>query len=132
MNVYVAQIVSVVEDRWYETGYDDSPLVRSQKRYFLTQRLLVAPDADAAYRRVRAESEADTDCNHDGEGHKTFFYDLGIHEIERLDWPPGEFARRIQAGESESLGTFARADLDRQGLPRVRSRDELLIFRSDR
>ena len=128
-NLYIAQFVGVTEDQWFGGRDYESPPVQSKKRYYLRQSLFVATDAEAAYRRIKDVVENDSDCNHDGEGDKTLFYNLGIHEIELLDWPLENLLEQVQMDYGVDLANVYPAEVDENGIPLIRTKQDLAIFR---
>ena len=131
-NLYLAQIVGVTEEQWFENGYHSSPLIRSKKTYHLHQTLYAFPDAETAYQRIKEWVDGDSDCNHDGEGDLTRFYNLGIHEIELLSSSLEDLSEDLPKQAKDygfSFGTFNITDVDENGIPLIRKKQDLEIFR---
>jgi hypothetical protein len=135
-NLYITQTVHVAEQQWFAAGYAPTghdpanPLIRSQKTYSIHSCLFAAADAEAAYRRVAEELESDADRNFDGEGHLTLFYGLGVHEIEQLVCPLSELLKVVQGLYGLDVGVFVPTDVDSQGIPLVRAKADLEVFRN--
>ena len=83
--------------------------------------------AEAAYEKAVEEAANDSDVNFDGPGNRNLYHTLGLHELE--EYPCAENF----SGDLERRGVWITAidpsDVDGAGVPRVRAKDELDIFR---
>jgi hypothetical protein len=126
--LFVAQVVSAIEEQWFAPGTDDPP-IRIQRMYGIEQTLFAATDEEDAYRIVSGWLEQGNyaDMNHDGDGDLTRYFGIGIHQLEEVEtldaFPPAVRDNGV------SLPEFSLADVDRNGVPIVREKDELEVFR---
>jgi hypothetical protein len=86
-----------------------------------------AADEEAAYRKAVEEAANESDVNFDGPGHRNLYYTLGLHELE-------EYANAADfAADLERRGvwvtSFDPTAVDAAGVPRVRAKQELEVFR---
>ncbi|CAN5738788.1 hypothetical protein BH10CYA1_BH10CYA1_34550 [soil metagenome] len=129
MKLFVAQIVMVTENLWFLSSAGAT--VRTEKNYGITCQLFAADAENQAYETV-AEwlgSDSFSDSNHDGPGDLTKIYALGINQIEEV----GTFSS-LAATAKERYGAdvaeFWLSDVDEQGIPLIRTREQLEIFRT--
>ncbi len=126
--LFCAQIVVLMEDLWFAPQSD--LVTRSQVKYQLACQIIMALDAEDAYKKVQSwiEGNGFSDSNHDGLGDLTRFATLGIHEIEEID-NFGDFRKSLADLYGAHLPGFNLWDVDEQGRPLVRSKEQLDIFR---
>ena len=68
------------------------------------------------------------DMNHDGDGDLTRHFGIGIHQLEEVE-TIDEFSDAARDLGGVSLPEFSLADVDRNGVPIVRPKDQLEVFR---
>ena len=128
LRIYVAQIVVTEEDQWFGPGGMPPP-IRTARCYHVAAHLFAAADAEAAYRTVSDWLPGFTDSTHDGPGDLTVTSAAGIHEIEEVLTPPGELRSALHALYGVDLGGFDPDSRNADGMPLVRDKAELAIFR---
>ena len=69
-----------------------------------------------------------SDANHDGPGDLTSYFALGIHQLEELTESPVDLPEAVRRPYGVDLGLYDPADVDAQGIPLIRSRDQLDVF----
>lgn len=127
--LYVAQVVTGWEEQWFAPG-TDAPPVKVQRGYLIQQHLFTAKDAHDAYRIVSGwlENNAYTDSNHDGDGDLTRYFGIGIHQLEEVTFLD-DFSSALRDLYGINLPQINLADVDENGVPLVRAKDELEVFR---
>ena len=126
--IYVAQIVVAEEDQWFGPGGMPPP-IRTARCHHVAAHLFAAADAEAAYRTVSTWLPGFTDSTHDGPGDLTVTSAAGIHEIEEVLTTPGELKSALHALYGVDLGGFDPDSRNADGVPLVRDKAELSIFR---
>lgn len=129
--LFVLQVVLVIEDQWFEYGYSSSAVPSQvRKDYQIEEMLFSAADVEAAYRAARSwiEGGAFTDANHDGDGDVTKYYALGIHELAETTCF-SELSEELAGPYGVELPGFSISAVGAEGVPLVRSKDELEVFR---
>ena len=126
--LFTAQVVSAIEGQWFAPGTDGPPL-RTQRIDGIEQTLFAEIDDEDVYRMVSQWLEQGNyaDMNHDGDGDLTRYFGIGIlpfEEVETLD----EFPTAVRDISGVSLPEFSLADVDRNGIPIVRDKDQLEAF----
>jgi hypothetical protein len=136
--LFIAQWVQVSEAQWFAPGVyyhhpasDGNPTPERVERHYSIQVMVFpAEDEESAYRKAIEEAENDSDINFDGPGQRNVYHTLGLHELE--EYPSAENF----GGDLERRGVWITAidpnDVDATGVPRVRTKDELEIFRLKR
>jgi hypothetical protein len=126
--LFVAQVVVVEENQWFAPGTSGPP-IRRERRLYIHSSLFAAHDADEAYRTICDWLPGFSDANHDGPGDLTSYFAIGLHELEevlpRLDELPTALAERYWL----DVGVYDPAAVDADGVPLVRARDQLEVFR---
>lgn len=127
--LFVLQVVIAIEEQWF-ADHAKGPPARTTRSHQIADHLFAAADEDDAF-RIASEwlaSDSFSDSNHDGEGDLTCIFAIGIHQLE-------EVSRLSQIAEQshelygiELPGFFLR-DVDSSGVPIVRQKDELEVFR---
>jgi hypothetical protein len=126
--LFVVQVVIVEENLWFatETG---GPAIRSERAYYVESQLFAAPNAEAAYRLACKWLPGFSDSNHDGPGDETRFFAAGIHELEETLPRPDELPSAVLELYGVDVGRYDPSDVDADGVPLVRARDQLKVFR---
>ncbi len=126
--LFCAQIVILMEDLWFAPQSD--LVTRSEAKYQLACQIIMALDAEDAYKKVKSwiDGNGFSDSNHDGLGDLTRFSTLGIHEIEEIDSLP-DLRKSLADLYGTYLPVFNLWDVDEQGRPLIRSKEQLEIFR---
>jgi hypothetical protein len=127
LRLFVVQVVMVQEERWFAPGTSGPP-IRSGRRYYVESTLFAAVDAEAAYRMAEESLRGYSDANHDGPGDLTRYFALGIHQLEALVEPPADLPEAVQRPYGVGVGLYDPAEVDAEGIPRIRTRDQLEIF----
>ena len=127
--LFVAQVVSAIEEQWFAPGTDGPP-IRTQRMYGIEQTLFAATDEEDAYRIVSQWLEQGNyaDMNHDGDGDLTRYFGTGIHQLEEIV-TLDTFPAAVRDIYGVSLPEFSLAHLDGNGVPIVREKDQLEVFR---
>ena len=130
--LFVLQVVIAIEEQWFAEGREGPP-TRSARRHGIDESLFAAADEDDAF-RIASEWLADdgfSDSNHDGEGDLTRIFAIGIHQLEEVSRVT-EVAEKTHELYGVSLPGFYLGDVDSNGVPLVRQKDELEVFRLKR
>ncbi len=127
--LFVAQVVAATEEQWFAPGTDGPP-IETERTYQIEQLLFGAMDEDDAYRIVCdwLANDAFSDADHDGCGDSTRYFGVGIHQLEELTWMD-EFLTAVHDLYGVSLPHFNMEDVDANGVPIIREKDELEVFR---
>lgn len=127
--LFVAQIVVANEDQWFAPGMAEPP-IRSEKHYLIEAQLFSASDEEDAYRIASnwITNGSFSDSNHDGLGDLTQIFGVGIHNIEEIV-RLNEIPNAINDLYGLSLPVFAIDEIDQDGVPLMRAKHELEIFR---
>ena len=130
--LYVLQVVVAIEEQWF--GPDtNGPPIRTDRFYTIDDLLFAAADEEDAF--VMATNwivdDAFSDANHDGPGDLTRIFALGIHQLKEVG-RISEFPEKVHAQYGLSLPGFYMGDMDCNGVPIVRQREELEVFRLQR
>ncbi len=130
--LFVLQVVIAIEEQWFAAGTSDSPIC-TQRRYRIDDLLFAAHDEEAAYRTAAdwVTSEGFADQNHDGLGDLTRIFAVGIHQLEEVV-PVSHVAETANELYGISLPGFYLGDVDANGVPIVRAKDEMEVFRLQR
>lgn len=130
--LFVLQVVVAIEEQWFGPNKNGLPL-RTDRRYRIDDLLFAAADEEAAF--VMSTNwiidDAFTDANHDGSGDLTRIFALGIHQLTEVG-RVSEFPEKAHELYGLSLPGFYLGDMDCNGVPIVRQREELEIFRLQR
>ncbi|QEH39202.1 hypothetical protein OJF2_78160 [Aquisphaera giovannonii] len=127
--LFVARVVVAIEERWFAPGTGGPP-VRSERRHLVESFLFAAPDAEAAYEVAAGWLPGFSDSNHDGRGEETALFALGLHQLEELIPRLGELPSAAQEHYGIDLGLYDPDDVDADGVPLVRTREQLEVFLS--
>jgi hypothetical protein len=127
--LFVLQVVIAIEEQWFEPYTNGLPIC-TERAYRLNDRLFAAADEEDAYRMASGwlKNEAFSDSDHDGPGDLTRIFAIGIHQLE-------EIARLSEVSEEAhdlygiSLPGFYLGDVDSNGVPVVRPKEDLEVFR---
>lgn len=126
--LFVVQVVVAVEDQWFGPGTDGPP-IRAERRHHIAAHLFAATDAEAAYATVTDWLPGFSDANHDGSGDLTRMFPVGLHQLEEVLPRLAELPAAVRDLYGVDVGGFDPSDVDAAGVPRVRVRDELEVFR---
>ncbi len=134
--LFVLQVVIVVEESYW-TGKECGPPDRIERTYGADDCLFAADDEETAYSMAsdwvgdpenQERSGAYFDANHDGPGDLTKIFALGIHqlrEVTSLD----SLDEAIHEPYGLGLPGFYFGDVDSSGVPLVRKKEDLEVFR---
>jgi len=128
VRLFVLQVVMAQEEQWFAPGTGGPP-IRSERRHYIESTLVAAPDAEEAYRLARESLRGYSDANHDGRGELTRYFALGIHQLEELIERPDDLPAAVRGLYGVNLGLYDPAEVDADGVPLVRDRDQLQAFR---
>ncbi len=126
--LFAAQFVVAEENQWFAPD-TSGPAIRSERRHHIAGQLFTATDEEDAYRKAIEWVPGFSDSNHDGPGDLTQIFAVGLHQLEELIPGAGELIAALRQPYGADIGTFDPLDVDDAGVPRVRSRDELEVFR---
>lgn len=130
--LFVLQVVIAIEEQWFTPGTNGPP-IRTERRYVIDDSLFAALDEEAAFLVATdwIKNDAFSDSNHDGSGDLTRIFALGIHQLEEVG-RISELPEEVHQLYGLSLPGFTLSDLDGNGVPIVRQRAELEVFRRQR
>jgi hypothetical protein len=131
LRLFVVQVVMVQEEQWFAPEISGPP-TRSERRHYVESSLFAAPDAEAAYEMVCESLRGYSDANHDGPGDRTEYFALGLHQLEELTERLADLTEAVQGPYGLEIGLYDPADADAAGVPLVRARDQLEVFRRPR
>jgi hypothetical protein len=126
--LFVAQIVIAIEQQWLDTK--TCVVNRAERKYNTVVHLFAAEDEEDAYKIVSGwiNGESFSDANHDGTGDVTKIFALGIHDLTEI-----ESLSQLQAKTHDIYGVdlpgFYLGDLDKKGIPLIKQKEELEVFR---
>jgi len=131
--LFVAQFVLAIEEEWFASfasGTDASP-AHSEVEYYVESRLFAAANEEEAYRTACDWLPGFEDANHDGKGDLTRYYAVGIHDIEEVDCAPDQLFEAVKHKDEYGVdvGRYHPKAVDAAGVPLVRTKQELDIFR---
>jgi hypothetical protein len=130
--LFVLQVIVAVENQWLSNGREQPP-TRTMRQYRVEDLLYSAVDEEAAFRMADdwMANGAFSDRNHDGPGDFTLMFAIGIHELSEI-----VNANEVVAKAKELYGIvlpgFWLGDIDANGVPTVRSKKDLEVFRNRR
>jgi hypothetical protein len=127
--LFVAQIVMVMEDQWFAPNTDGPP-IRLMRRFAIESVVFAALDEEDAFRIVSGwlEHDAFTDANHDGPGDLMQISARGIHQLEEVP-RLAQWEQKTRDSYGITLPSFYLGDIDSQGAPSVREKQDLEVFR---
>ncbi len=126
--LFVVQVVVVVEDQWFDSGADCPP-TRFERQYHIDAFLFAATDEEAAYCTAVGWLPGFSDVNHDGHGDLTQMFAVGLHQLEEVTHRRDQLSAAVGEVYGVDLGGFDPGDVDATGVPRIRDREELEVFR---
>ena len=134
LRLFIAQWVHVCETQWFAPGAQyhvptagDPTPARAERHYSIQVMLFPAADEEAAYRKAIEEAANESDVNFDGPGQRNLYYTIGLHELEEYV-NAADFAADLQR-RGVWITTFDPSAVDAGGVPLVRAKHELEIFR---
>lgn len=133
--LFVLQVVIVVEQQWW-ANICCGPPDRIERAYGINECLFPAADEHDAYRIASEwvgdpedpESGGFFDSDQDGPGDLTRSFALGIHQLEELTLLQ-RFDEELHEPYGIHLPGFWLGDIDSNGVPLVRRKEELEVFR---
>jgi hypothetical protein len=127
--LFVLQVVIAIEEQWFAEGGEGRPL-RTTRQHRIDDSLFAAADEDDAFRLASdwLANDAFSDSHHDGEGHLTRIFAIGIHQLEEVA-RVSEVAAKSHELYGIRLPGFYLGDVNPSGVPQVRQKDELELFR---
>ena len=128
LRLYVAQYVMVYEDQWFAPDTDGPP-IRSEKCYRVVSQLYAATHAEEAYRLAVSWLPGMRDSSHDGDGDLLLEYSTGLHQIEEVTSGGDDLQLALRDDYGVEVGRYDPRDVDADGMPTVRAKSELEIFR---
>jgi hypothetical protein len=126
--LFVAQVIIVIEQQWLDTT--TYILNRTERKHSIQDLLFAAEDEEDAYKIVYGwiEGESFSDGNHDGIGDVTRIFALGIYNLTEID-PLSQLQAKTHDIYGVDLPGFYIGDLDSQGIPVIKQKEELEVFR---
>ncbi len=128
LRLYVAHYVMVYEDQWFAPDTDNPP-IRSEKCYLVVSQLYAALDAEEAYRLAVSWLPGMSDSSHDGAGDLLLQYSTGLHQIEEVKFGGEDLLAALRDDYGIEVGRYDPEDVDTDGMPTLRSKRDLDIFR---
>lgn len=127
--LFVLQVVVAIEEQWFAASREGPP-TRTERRHRIDDLLFAASDEDDAFRIAseRLANDAFSDSNHDGDGDLTRIFAIGIHQLEEVA-RVSEVAEKTHELYGIALPGFYLGDVDSSGVPLVRQKEELEVFR---
>lgn len=129
---YVAQYVVGFEDQWFAPDTDGPP-VRVERSYRVLAELFTAQDAEAAYQLAAHRLGGYSDSSHDGPGDLRLEFPVGIYQVEDVTPIDDDI---LAATDHEiyglDVGGFDTNDMNAAGVPLIRTKSELDIFKNRR
>lgn len=126
--LFVVQVVVAIEDQWFAPDTDGPP-IRVERRHHIAAHLFAAPNPDLAYLLATDWLPGFTDTNRDGPGDLTKIFPLGLHQLEEVLPRLTELPTAVCELYGVDVGGFDPSDVDVVGVPLVRTRNELEVFR---
>src|SRR5262245_15030478 len=128
----VVQVRAGHEPRWF-AAEDRDKVIRAERHYWIDQQLFAADDEKDANRIVHdwLDSHAYSDSDHDGPGDVTQWFGMGIHQLEEVT-TTAEFSAAVRELYGVTLPNFDPSEVTAQGIPIVRDKDQLEVFRVKR
>jgi hypothetical protein len=127
--LFVLQVVVAIEEQWFADSREGPP-TRTARKHRIDDSLFAAADEDDAF-QIASEwlaNDGFSDSNHDGEGDLTRIFAVGIHQLEEVA-RIGELREKAQELYGIALPGFYLGDVDVSGVPVVRQKEELEVFR---
>ena len=129
--LFVMQVVVAVEDQWFAPGTAGPP-IRAERRQYIDAHLFAADDEDGAYRTAVDWLPGFSDSNHDGPGDLTRMFAVGLHQLEEVSPRVADLSTAVREVYGVDVGGYDPSAVDAAGIPRVRAREELEVFRVHR
>lgn len=127
--LFVVQVVIVQEDLWFPPGTGGTA-IRCERKYYVESQLFAARDAEEAYRLACEWLPGFSDSNHDGPGDETRYSAAGLHELEEIPLRAGDLPSAVRELYGVEVGRYDPSEVNADGAPLVRARDQLSVFRS--
>ena len=134
--LFVAQAVQVAEAQWFAPGAgyghpaDDGEIrpIRLERRHYIEVFLFPAEDEEDAYQKALKWAKNESDVNFDPPGHRNVYYTLGLHELE--EYRGSSDLTSPENGGYAVVASVSPSDVDAAGVPLVRAKEELDLFRT--
>jgi len=123
MPIYVAHFVVLEQNIWYSPD-GRSEIARQSERHRLVSQLFEATDATSAYDKANVMLGGLSDTHCDGEGDRTAYVGIGIHELEEVFLAGNPMHEAVRAPYGIDVGNILWAS----PLPEVRLRKQLAVF----
>lgn len=130
--LFVLQVVVAIEELWFAESREGPP-TRTARYHRIDDFLFAAAHEDDAFRIVSEwlANDGFSDSNHDGEGDLTRIFAVGIHQLEEVA-RTSEVLEMAHEPYGIALPGFYLGDVDVGGVPVVRQKEELTVFRIQR
>jgi hypothetical protein len=134
--LFVAQAVQVAESQWFAPGTDyghpsddgDIRPIRVERHHYIEVFLFPAEDEEDAYLKAMKWAANESDVNFDPPGDRNVWYTLGLHELE--EYRGSSNLRSPENGAYEVIAAVSATEVDANGIPLVRAKEQLELFRS--
>ena len=126
--LFVVQVVIVAEEQWLDSN--TYVVNRTEREYCIHNHLFAADNEEDAYQIVCGwiEGESFSDGNHDGVGDVTRIFAIGIYDLTEID-PLSQLKKTTHDIYGVDLPGFCLDDVDTQGIPVIKQKQELEVFR---
>lgn len=136
--LFVAQAVQVAESQWFAPGTDyghpskdgDIRPIRVERHHYIEIFLFPAKDEEDAYRKALEWAANESDVNYDPPGNRNVWYTLGLHELE--EYRGSKNLNSPENGAYAVITSVSPEYRDPEGVPLVRTKNELELFRLGR
>jgi hypothetical protein len=133
--LFVAQAVQVAESQWFAPGTDyghpsddgDIRPIRVERQHYVEVFLFPAEDEEDAYQKAMQWAANEADVNLDPPANRNVWYTLGLHELE--EYRGSSNLSSPNNGAYEVIAAVSAADVDATGVPLVRPKEQLELFR---
>ncbi len=127
--LFVMHVIIAVEEQWFAPGNAESP-IKVERRHHIDAILFAATDEDEAYRMAIDWLPGFSDSHHDGVGDLTRMFAVGLHELDEVSLRVADLSAAVREMYGVDVGKYDPSMVDITGLPQVRSKDELQVFRA--
>ena len=124
--LFVLQVVVIHEHQWFKP--ETEIVERSEREFAIDEIIFNAADEEDAYETAKKMLDGFSDAHHDGRGDRTKVDGCGIHQLEEIT-SLKDFADKTRDLYGVHLPGFDPSDVDSCGVPTVRQKDDLEIFR---
>jgi len=123
MPIYVAHFVVLEQNIWYAPE-SPSEVIRQSEKHRLVSQMFEADDAASAYSKASEMLGGLNDTHCDGDGDRTVYVALGIHELEELFLAGERILEELRGPYGVDVGNI----LWEAGVPKTRLREQLAVF----